>query len=76
MMKLSVVFLMMHLCWPGSKAEKGCHDPDLLERAEVALDRINKNRKEGYILKLERLYDFSMPKVSSLSLSLSVMVTL
>ena len=85
MMKLSVVFLMMHLCWPGSKAGKGCHDPDLLERAEVALDRINKNRKEGYILKLDRLYDFSMePKVSalspslslSLSLSLSVMVTL
>ncbi|XP_031431436.1 fetuin-B [Clupea harengus] len=62
MMRLSVVFLMMHLCWPatGSKAEKGCYEPWLLERAEVALDEMNKNRKEGYILKLDRLYDFSM----------------
>ena len=73
-MRLSVVFLMMHLCWPatGSKAEKGCYEPWLLERAEGALDEMNKNRKEGYILKLDRLYDFSMePKVSALSLSLS-----
>ncbi|XP_031430646.1 fetuin-B-like [Clupea harengus] len=76
MMKLSVVFLMMHLCWPGSKAGKGCHDPDLLERAEVALDRINKDRKEGYILKLDRLYDFSMePKGENYNFFMDVVET-
>lgn len=76
MMTLSLLFLMLHL-WPAFGYSPvhviqtaGCTDPDLLKTAEAALDKVNKNRREGYIFKLDRLYDFSKnAEVSGLSIS-------
>lgn len=82
MMSLSVLFLMLHLCWsalgrsfPVVYIGAGCANLNLLKTAQEALDEVNANRREGYIFKLDQLYDYSeKAEVSALSISLHLVV--
>ncbi|KAK3533970.1 hypothetical protein QTP70_034984 [Hemibagrus guttatus] len=53
---LSLISLYLHSA-TTSPVATGCHDPSVVNAAEVALDQINAARKEGYIFSLNRVYD-------------------
>ncbi|KAM4740054.1 fetuin-B-like [Anableps anableps] len=59
---MSVYFLFLALLFHDGKAKfesQGCNSPDAERVAEEALDQINQDRTDGYILTLNRLYDLS-----------------
>ncbi|KAK2869181.1 hypothetical protein Q7C36_001052 [Tachysurus vachellii] len=56
LISLSLIGLYFHSV-TTSPVPTGCHDPSVLNAAEVALDQINAARKEGYIFSLNRVYD-------------------
>ncbi|GAA6110891.1 fetuin-B [Tachysurus ichikawai] len=56
LISLSLISLYFHSV-NTSPVPTGCHDPSVVNAAEVALDQINAARKEGYIFSLNRVYD-------------------
>lgn len=61
-MSLYFLFLFLALLFQEGKAKlkpQGCNSPDAERVAEEALDLINQDRTDGYILTLNRLYDLS-----------------
>ncbi|XP_043984177.1 fetuin-B-like isoform X3 [Gambusia affinis] len=63
---MSVFFLvlLLALLFHNGKAKvesQGCNSPDVERMVEEALQQINQDRTDGYILTLNRLYDLSNP---------------
>lgn len=61
---MSVYLLVLCLAllqWEGraSPDPPGCNSPEAVRVAEEALEQINQDRTDGYILSLNRLYDLS-----------------
>lgn len=58
-MYLLVLGLALLLEGRAAPAVPGCNSPDALRVAEEALEQINQDKPNGYILSLNRLYDVS-----------------
>lgn len=61
-MRVYLVLLCLALLQPEGRARPdsaGCSSPEALRRAEEALEQVNQDRTDGYILSLNRLYDIS-----------------
>lgn len=61
-MSVSFLVLLLALLFHNGKAKvlsQGCNSPDVERMAEEALQQINQDRTDGYILTLNRLYDLS-----------------
>ncbi|KAJ8278305.1 hypothetical protein GJAV_G00086170 [Gymnothorax javanicus] len=62
MMKMWVLPLLVGLCfqsgYPSPVAPLTCETPEILRVADLALHKINADRKEGYIFSLNRVHDF------------------
>lgn len=61
-MKVCLVFLWLALLRPEGRvrpASAGCSSPEALRMAEEALEQLNLDLSDGYILSLNRLYDIS-----------------
>ncbi|KAM3619189.1 uncharacterized protein V6R79_004351 [Siganus canaliculatus] len=56
---LLVLFLALLQQEGRVQADLGCSSPDAVRVAEEALEQINQDRADGYILSLNRLYDVS-----------------
>ncbi|XP_058257488.1 fetuin-B isoform X2 [Hemibagrus wyckioides] len=55
---ISLLLLSVYLHNASTSSEAtGCLDPSVVTAAEVALDQINADRKEGFIFSLNRVYD-------------------
>ncbi|KAJ8278309.1 hypothetical protein GJAV_G00086230 [Gymnothorax javanicus] len=61
-MKMWVLPLLVGLCFqsgsPSPVATLTCETPEILRVADLALHKINADRKEGYIFSLNRVHDF------------------
>ncbi|TNN76826.1 Fetuin-B [Liparis tanakae] len=61
-MSVHLLVLCLALLQQGGRARPdppGCSSPEVVRVAEEALDQINQDRTDGYILTLNRLYDLS-----------------
>ncbi|KAM8875417.1 fetuin-B-like [Spinachia spinachia] len=61
-MSVYLLVLCVALLQPGGRARPdppGCNSPEVERVAEEALEQINQDRTDGYILSLNRLYDLS-----------------
>lgn len=61
-MRVYLVLLWMALLQPEGRVRPdsaGCSSPGALRMAEEALEQLNQDRTDGYILSLNRLYDIS-----------------
>lgn len=59
---MHLLVLCLALLQQGGRARPdrpGCRSPEVVRVAEEALDQINQDRTDGYILTLNRLYDLS-----------------
>lgn len=58
-MKIHALLLLLCVCAHGAPKERptpgSCKDPEALGAAKLAMDRINKDRRQGYVLTLNRL---------------------
>lgn len=61
-MRVYLLLLCLAMLQQEGKAStetSGCHSPEAVRVAEEALEQINQDRRNGYILSLNRLYDVS-----------------
>ncbi|CAF98105.1 unnamed protein product [Tetraodon nigroviridis] len=61
-MRVYLVLLCLPLLQPEGRVRPdsaGCSSPEALRMAEEALEQVNQDRTDGYILSLNRLYDIS-----------------
>lgn len=61
-MRVQLVLLCLALLQPEGKVRPdwaGCSSPEAQRMAEEALEQVNQDRSDGYILSLDRLYDIS-----------------
>uniref|UniRef100_A0A8C3A1M8 Si:ch211-284e20.8 n=1 Tax=Cyclopterus lumpus TaxID=8103 RepID=A0A8C3A1M8_CYCLU len=79
-MSVHLLVLCLALLQQGGRARPdppGCNSPEVVRVAEEALEQINQDRTDGYILTLNRLYDLSHETGGSFyKLTIDVMETI